>query len=155
MKLILGSDKAGFGLKKELQEYLSDRFELIEVGSEHADHAVPFIDVASDAARRLQNGEGKLGILICGTGMGMTQVAGKFKGIRAACTESVYTAKMARVINDSNVLCMGGWVVGPMMAKAMADVFLETEFVSGIEEWRKEWLLNAKKNFLALEDTLY
>ena len=103
----------------------------------------------------IQDGSADLGILICGTGMGMSQVANKFKGVRAACVESAYAAKMCRVINDSNILCMGGWMIAPTLGIAMVDEFLGAEFTVGVEEWRKEWLKNAKAEFGKLEEEIY
>ena len=87
--------------------------------------------------------------------MGMAQVAGKFKGVRAACCENVYSAKMCRVINDSNILCMGGWMIAETLGIAMTEAFLNAEFTVGVEEWRKAWLENAKNEFIKLEDEIY
>ncbi len=78
----------------------------------------------------------------------MSQVANKYKGIRAACVESVYAAGKCRAINDSNVLCMGGWLIGPEMGIEMSKAFLQTEFTQGVEEWRRRHLENAKKSSL-------
>lgn len=155
MKLILGSDKSGFPLREALREHLAgEGYELLLLGPENEEQAVPFYEVAQEAAKAIQNGEAERAILVCGTGTGMCQVANKFKGIRAACVESEYSARMARVINDSNVLCMGGWIVAPAMGIVMADAFLNARFVEGVEEWRGEWLQNAKTAFLALEDEM-
>lgn len=156
MKLILGSDKSGYPLRKALEEQLTRLgYELTLLGPESADQAVPFYEVAPKAAQLIQSGEVQRGILICGTGMGMAQVAGKFQGIRAACVESVYAARMCRVINDSNLLCMGGWVIAPEMAIAMTEAYLAAEFVVGVEDWRKAWLENAKSQIAALEEGIY
>ena len=87
--------------------------------------------------------------------MGMAQVANKFKGVRAACVESVYAARLCRAINDSNLLCMGGWLIGPEMGLEMSRIFLGTEFKQGLEEWRQRHLENAKQQFAALEDQIY
>ena len=85
----------------------------------------------------------------------MSQVANKYKGIRAACVEGIYGARMCRAINDSNVLCMGGWIVAPELGIEMVKVFLQTEHTEGVEEWRKDFLKNAKQQFLKLEDDIY
>jgi ribose 5-phosphate isomerase B len=153
--LILGSDRSGFSLRRALEPWLREQGWAITVlGPEQADQAVPFYEVAAAAARAVQAGAERA-VLICGTGMGMAQVAGKFQGVRAACAESVYSAKMARAVNDSNVLCLGGWLIAPELAKEMTRVFLRTEFTEGLEEWRGAWLQTAKETIAALEAQLY
>lgn len=155
MKLVIGSDKSGYELRCALEKHLDELgIEYISFGPKNAEEAVPFFEVAPLAAKAIQNGKADLGVLICGTGMGMSQVANKFKGIRAACVESVYAAKMCRVINDSNLLCLGGWMLAPNLAIAMLDEFLNAEFTVGVEPWRKEWLENAKEKFERLEESL-
>lgn len=156
MKIVLGSDKSGYGLRTKIEAHLTQLgHELTVFGPRDKEEAVPFFKVAPEAARMIQTGEADIGILICGTGMGMSQVANKFKGIRAACVENVYSAKMCKVINDSNILCMGGWTTAPELGIAMTDAFLEAEFVTGVEEWRVAWLQNAKNEFMKLEDEIY
>jgi len=156
MKIVIGSDKSGYSLKEAIKAYLKENnYEFIEIGTTNPDVGVPFFKVAPEAAQLIQDGKADRGILICGTGMGMSQVANKYKGIRAACVESVYAARMCRAINDSNVLCMGGWIIAEIMGIEMTKAFLETEFTQGLEEWRQEFLKNAKKEFAALEDSIY
>ena len=156
MRIVIGSDKSGYNLKEAIKNYLKGKnYEIIEVGTTQPDVGVPFYKVAPEAAQLIQEGKADRGILICGTGMGMSQVANKYKGIRAACVESLYAARMCRAINDSNILCMGGWVIGENMGIEMAEVFLETEFTQGLEEWRQEFLKGAKKEFEGLEDEIY
>ena len=86
-----------------------------------------------EARKALQRGEAKRAFLFCGTGMGMSLIANRFKGVRAAAVESVFAAKMCRTINDANVLCMGQMIWGDMMAVAAADAFLDTKFTEGLE----------------------
>ncbi len=156
MKIVIGSDKSGYPLRKALEKHLEEKgIELIVYGPQDENEAVPFYEVAPKAAEDIQKGNAERGILICGTGMGMSQVANKFKGVRAACVENVYSAKMCRVINDSNILCMGGWMIAETLGIAMVDAYLEARFVTGVEEWRKAWLENAKAEFGKLEDRIY
>ena len=156
MKLIIGSDKSGFILKEVIKGWLqSENIPYREIGTLNPEQGVPFFKVAPEAVKAIQAGEAEQAILICGTGMGMSQVANCYKGMRAACVESVYAARMCRAINDSNILCMGGWVIGPEMGLEMAKVFLKTGFTEGLEAWRKEFLEGARKEFAALEDTIY
>ena len=155
IKIALGSDKSGFQLKEVVKANLIEEgYQIIEVGTVDVEKPFPFYDTAPLVCTLLQKGEADMGILICGTGMGMSQVANKFSGIRAACVESLYGARMSRAINDSNVLCMGGWVITERIGVEMANVFLETEFTQGLEEWRKEFLRSAKQKFLKLENEL-
>ena len=155
MKIVIGSDKSGYPLRKVLENYLNEKgIELTVYGPENEDEAVPFYEVAPLAARDIQNGKADLGILICGTGMGMAQVANKFKGIRAAVVESTYSAKMSKIINDSNILCMGGWMIAGELGIKMTEEFLNAQFTVGVEEWRKAWLENAKKEFQKLEEEM-
>jgi len=156
MKIVIGSDKSGYSLKEAIKAYLKENnYEFIEIGTTNPDVGVPFFKVAPEAAQLIQDGKADRGILICGTGMGMAQVANKYKGIRAACVESLYAARMCRAINDSNVLCMGGWIIAENMGIEISKIFLETGFTQGLEEWRQEFLKNAKKEFEALEDKIY
>ena len=155
-KIVIGSDKSGYPLRVEIEKHLAELgHEVIVYGPKDAEEAVPFYEVAPLAAKEIQSGNAERGILICGTGMGMSQVANKFKGVRAACVENAYSAKMCRVINDSNILCMGGWMIAPTLGITMVDEFLNASFTVGVEEWRKAWLSNAKAKFGELEDEIY
>lgn len=155
-KIVIGSDKSGYTLKEALKTYLKEAgIDFLEIGTVDPELGVPFFKVAPEACNMLRAGMADRAILICGTGMGMSQVANKYKGIRAACVESVYAARMSRAINDSNVLCMGGWVIAPEMGLEMAKVFLDTEHLEGLEPWRQEFLKKAKTAFETLEDEIY
>jgi len=156
MKIILGSDKSGFPLKEAIKAYFNaENIEYIEIGTTDINSPFPFFTVAPAACEKIQKGEAEKAILICGTGMGMSQVANKFKGVRAACVESLYSAKMCRAVNDSNVLCLGGWLIAPEMGVELVKAFLGTEFTQGLEEWRQDFLKNAKAEFAAIEDNIY
>lgn len=156
MKLVIGSDKSGFALKESIKKYLLEQgMEFEEVGTVNPEIGVPFYAVAPQAAKLVQAGRADRGILICGTGMGMSQVANKYKGIRAACVESVYAAKLARAVNDSNILCMGGWFIAPELGLEMVKTFLATKHTQDLEEWRQKFLIDAKEKFQNLEDEIY
>ncbi len=144
MKLIIGSDKSGFMLKESITAYLQEQnISYVDVGTTDIEQPKPFFNVVPVAVKMMENPVNDRAILICGTGMGMSQVANKFKGIFAACCESVFAAKMCRAINNSNVLCLGGWIVGPEMGVEMTKVFLNTEHTQDLEEWRKDFLKKA------------
>jgi ribose 5-phosphate isomerase B len=144
LKIVMGSDKSGFILKESVKEYLINKgIEVEDLGTQNVENPMPFFEVAPVVAKKVAKEPGQKAILICGTGMGMSQVANMFDGVYAACCESVYAARMCRAINNSNILCMGGWVIGPEMGIEMADAFLHTEFMQGLEEWRQKFLKNA------------
>lgn len=136
-KLFIGSDKSGFTLKEAIKAYLlENKYEVVDVGTTDENAPLPFFQVAENGAKRLQNKEFDRGILICGTGMGMSIVANKHEGVHAAACESVYAAEKCRAINDANVLCMGGWVIAPIMGIEMTRTFLNTGFTQNLEDWR-------------------
>lgn len=151
MKLAIGSDKSGYALKTAIANYLTENgIEFTDLGIT-LDAPKPYVETAKKFGEGFKHGEFDKGILICGTGMGMAIIANKFEGIYAACCESVYAAKMARAINNANVLTMGGWIIGPEMGVAMAKAFLSTEWLEDLEDWRKEFLTNSSKTFKQVE----
>ena len=136
-KIFIGSDKSGFALKESVKAYLKENdFDVTDIGTTDEEKPFPYYEVAQTGALKIQNKEFERGILICGTGMGMSIVANKHEGVHAAACESVYAAEKARAINDCNVLCMGGWVVAPIMGVEMSKVFLNTTFTQNLEDWR-------------------
>lgn len=149
-KLFIGSDKSGFQLKEAVKAYLiENNYDIEDVGTLDEEKPLPFFAVAEIGAKRLQNKEFDRGILICGTGMGMSIVANKHEGVHAAACESVYAAEKCRAINDANVLCMGGWVIAPVMGVEMAKTFLNTGFTQNLEDWRAR---NIEKARIAVRD---
>lgn len=144
-KLFIGSDKSGFSLKEAVKSYLiENNYDVTDVGTTDENAPLPFFEVAENGAKRLQNKEFDRGILICGTGMGMSIVANKHEGVHAAACESVYAAEKCRAINDANVLCIGGWVIAPIMGVEMAKTFLNTGFTQNLEDWRARNIENAR-----------
>ena len=144
MKVALGSDKSGFLLKEAIKTYLTEQgIEFEDMGTQDLEHGKPYYEAAPVVARAVQSGKFDRGILICGTGMGMSLVANKFDGIYAACVESVYGAKMCRAINNANILTMGGWIIDPEMGVEMVKAFLNTGFTQDLEPWRAEFLTKA------------
>lgn len=132
--IVFGSDHAGFGLKNVLMEHLSGRFEIIDVGVhslESCDYPVMAGKLAVEVLRIKA-----MGILICGSGIGVSITANRFEGIRAALCTNEYMARMSRMHNDANVLCMGERILGIDLAKAITDAFLDTEFEAGRHQRR-------------------
>jgi ribose 5-phosphate isomerase B len=144
-KIFIGSDKSGFALKEAIKHYLyENNYEAEDIGTIDEENAVPFFEVAEKGAKLIQNKTYERGILICGTGMGMSIVANKHEGVYGAACESVYAAEKCRAINDANILCMGGWIIAPIMGVEMAKAFLNTKFTENLEDWRAKNLEKAR-----------
>ncbi len=156
MKLAIGSDKSGFSAKEAIKNYLKEcGADFEDLGTLDEEHVQPYYAVANKIAPLVQNGTFDRAILICGTGAGMSVVANKYKGVYAVACEGVYSARMARAINGANVLCMGGWIVGPEMAVDMTKAFLNTEWLEGLEDWRQVNLRKFNAQVQAIEDEIY
>ena len=129
-KIIIGCDHGGYNRKLEIIAHLSKLgYEVTGVGCNSTD-SCDYPEYASALCRRIQNGEFELGILVCGTGIGMSIAANKHKGIRAACCSDVFSARLTREHNDANVLCFGQRVVGIGLALDLVDAFLEAEYAN-------------------------
>ena len=156
MKIAIGSDKSGFAVKEALKAYLAESgVEFDDLGTQDLDHVMPYYAVANKVAPLVQQGEYDKAVLICGTGAGMSVVSNKFKGVYAVACEGVYSAKMARAINNAKILCMGGWIVGPEMAVEMVKTFLATEWCQDLEDWRKENMKKFAVQVAAIEERVY
>ena len=126
--LALGCDHGGYELKQEIKKYLEERhIEYRDFGCDSTD-SVDYPVYAKKVCRAITNGECDKGILICGTGIGISITANKFKGIRAALCTDCFFAEATRLHNDANVLALGGRVVGPGLAIKIVDTFLNTPF---------------------------
>ena len=132
MKLAIGNDHSALAIKAEVVEHLNDRgdVELVDVGtnsSESFDYAISGYRVA----RLVADGEVDGGILICGTGVGISLAANKVHGIRACVCSEPYSAELSKRHNNSNIICFGARVVGPEVAKQIVDAWLDAEFEGG------------------------
>ncbi|HVE86829.1 MAG TPA: ribose 5-phosphate isomerase B [Myxococcales bacterium] len=144
MKIAIASDHAGLELKKELALALSERGHEPRDFGTHSGDSVDYPDFASQVAKAVQSGECGLGVLICGTGIGMSIVANKYRGVRAALCHTEFEAKMARQHNDANVLCLGQRVTGGGVARSVLDAFLEARFEGGRHERRVQKIRDAE-----------
>jgi ribose 5-phosphate isomerase B len=134
--ILIGSDHAGFSLKTFLKEVMEqDGLQIVDVGCA-ADISCDYPDYARLLCERIQSGEAPRGVLICGTGLGMSMAANRFRGIRAALCTSEYQARMSRAHNDANVLIIGGRVTGVEMALSILRTWLETSFEGGRHQRR-------------------
>lgn len=139
MDMILGADHAGFNLKETCKAYLGTRSEYIitDVGVFAGDSS-DYPKIAHKVAQAVAKGDHNRGILICGTGLGMSIVANRYKGVRAALCQGLFTTRMSRLHNDANILVMGGRVIGEGLALEMVDCFLSTSFEGGRHQMRLE-----------------
>ena len=135
-KLVLASDHAGFYLKNALVKLFTEAgYDVIDCGTD-SDASCDYPVFAEKLCAKINSGEAELGILCCGTGIGMSMAANKVKGIRAACCSDIFSAKFTRLHNDANVLCMGARVIGAGLACELVDVFINTEFEGGRHQRR-------------------
>ena len=132
--IVFGSDHAGLGLKNILMEHLAGRCEAVDVGT-HSLESCDYPLIAGKLAGEVLS-RGALGILICGSGIGVSITANRFPGIRAALCANEYMARMSRMHNDANVLCLGERIIGVDLAKAIVDAFLNTPFEGGRHQRR-------------------
>lgn len=130
-RVIIGCDHGGFTLKKELIPFIEALgYEPIDIGC-YDENSVDYPDVAFSLAERVASGEFEKGIIICGTGIGVSICANKVKGIRCALCTDEAMARLTREHNDSNVLALGGRIVGSELAKGIVKAWLETGFSQG------------------------
>ncbi|MGI5989298.1 MAG: ribose 5-phosphate isomerase B [Lachnospiraceae bacterium] len=126
--LAIGSDHGGYLLKQEIMKHLkAEGKEFTDVGC-YDEKSVDYPVYAKKVTEKIQDGSCELGILVCGTGIGMSMAANKEKGIRAAAVSDCYSAEKTREHNNANVLCLGGRTIGPDLACKIVDCFLSTPF---------------------------
>ena len=136
MRIAIGCDHGGLDHKNAIVEHLKNRgFEVKDSGI-YENHSVDYPDIAVKVCKDITPGECELGILVCGTGIGMSLAANKVKGIRAAAVSEHFSAKYTRLHNNSNVLCLGGRVIGVGTALELVDLFVDTKFEGGRHETR-------------------
>ena len=130
-KIVIGSDHAGYELKKKVMEHLNEcGIEVTDVGTDSTT-SCHYPVFAHRVCEKIQNGEFELGILVCGTGIGMSMAANKHKGIRAAACSDTFSARLTREHNNANVLCFGERVVGMGLAFDLVDNFIDAEYQGG------------------------
>jgi ribose 5-phosphate isomerase B len=148
MQIGLACDHAGFELKEEIKAFLkSTGFEPIDLGT-FTEDSVDYPDYGILVAEKVSRGEMEKGILICGTGIGMSIVANKFPGVRAALVNDLYSSRCSREHTDANILVIGGRIVGKELAKEIVKLWLDTPFAGGRHKRRLEKIEAVeKKNF--------
>lgn len=134
--IVIGCDHAAYELKNKVIAHLKEKgYTVLDVGTNSGD-SCNYPDFAHAACQKIQDGEAPLGILICGTGIGMCIAANKHRGIRAAVCSDTFSARLTRQHNDANVLCFGARVVGEGLAMDLVDAFLDAEYMGGKHQVR-------------------
>lgn len=153
MKVIVGADQAGFNLKEAIKKDLQKRgYEIVDVTPEQP---LLFQKVARAVAQGVQNAEAERGIAICGTGMGVSIICNKHRGVYAALCESVYQAKRAKTVNNTNVLCMGGFIIGDEMGIEMTNAWLTAKHLKGLEPEMKKIVAEEFDELVKLEEEIF
>lgn len=126
--IVLGADHGGYELKNTIKSHLESKgYTVLDVGTNTSD-SCDYPIFADRLCKKIQDGDADLGILVCGTGIGMSIAANKHKGIRAACCSDTFSARLTRLHNNANVLCIGARVVGAGLGIDLVDEFVDAEF---------------------------
>lgn len=139
-RIYIGCDHAALHMKNDIVGYLNDKGYDVEDMGTYTPDSIDYPTYAEKVSKAVVADKGTLGILICGTGIGMSIAANKVKGVRAAAVSEVYSAILTRRHNDANVLCMGARVIGIETAKMIVDGFLETEYEGGRHQRRVDMI---------------
>ena len=136
MSVVIGSDHGGFGLKETLLTHQKEKgIEVVDVGC-YDTNSVDYPDIAEKACAKVTSGECEWGILVCGTGIGISMAANKVRGIRCALVSNEYSAEMTKRHNNANFIAFGGRVTGPDLAKNIVDAYINAEFEGGRHQKR-------------------
>jgi ribose 5-phosphate isomerase B len=128
-KIVIGGDHRGYPLKEQIKKALSGKYEIIDAGAFNEEPS-DYPDIASEVVKHIQSGECEKGILICGSGVGASVAANKFKNIRAAVCHDTFSAHQGVEDDSMNLLCLGGGIVGGSLAAEIIDTFLKAKFKS-------------------------
>jgi ribose 5-phosphate isomerase B len=152
MTIAIASDLSGFPLKQEIVKHLQEKkIEVLDFGIESADKPQPYFIQAPKVAKAIQSGKAEKGILICGTGQGMAIVANKFKGIYACVVDDIFSGERAKIINNANIITMGGWITAPFLGCEIVDAWLAMKFTQKME-FKHDFLANAFSKVQELEE---
>jgi ribose 5-phosphate isomerase B len=147
MTIVIGCDHGGLEHKNAIKEHLEERgFTVTDCGI-YEQKSVNYPEIAEKVALEIVNKKAELGILVCGTGIGMSLAANKIKGIRAAAVSEHFSAKYTRLHNNSNILCLGGRVIGVGTALELVDLFVDTEFEGGRHQTRVDMITDIENRY--------
>jgi len=150
--IVIASDLSGFPLKKAITEYLQGRddIELIDLGIESEKKPAPYFEQAAKVAEVVSAGKADKGILVCGTGQGMAIVANKHKNVYACVVDGVFSGERAKIVNDANVITLGGWITAPFLGLEIVKAWLSMQFAQKMEP-KKDFLANSLKYVREIE----
>lgn len=143
--LAIGSDHGGYELKEHIKKYLDEKGVAYKDFGCYDESSVDYPDIAEAVCKSINDGESENGILVCGTGIGISIAANKIDGIRAAHCHDVYSAEMTKRHNNANVICMGGRVIGRELAFKIIDAWLGAEFEGGRHQTRIDKIHDLEK----------
>ncbi len=129
--ILIGSDHAAYQMKETIKTYLENQGHTVQDVGPHGIESVDYPDFGIEVATAISSGKQKRGILMCGTGLGMSMVANRFPAVRAALCNDIFSAALSRQHNDANILVLGGRVIGDVLAEEIVKVWLSTEFEGG------------------------
>ena len=146
MKIAMGADHGGFSLKETIKQHLEEQgHEILDLGT-YDTASCHYPVYAEKVARAVAAGQAERGILVCGTGIGMSIAANKIPGIRAAAVSDCFTAQATREHNDANILCLGERTVGPGLALRIVDTYLAAQFQGGRHQTRLDMIAALEKD---------
>lgn len=153
MKLAIASDLSGYPLAREIVKHLKENHpevQVVDFGIESPDAPQPYFIQAPKVAKAVQKGEVEKGILVCGTGQGMAIVANKHKGVYACVVDDLFSGERAKIVNNANVITLGGWITAPFLGAQIVDAWLSVAFTQKME-FKKDFLTNAFNKVIELE----
>ena len=152
MKIAIASDLSGFPLKEAIVKHLREKnYDVTDFGIPDDREPQPYFIQAPKVAQAIQKGEATHGILVCGTGQGMAIVANKFKGIYACVVDDIFSGERSKIINNANIITLGGWVTAPFLGCEIVDAWLAVNFTQKME-FKKEFLSNAFNEVQKIEE---
>ena len=153
IKIAIASDLSGLPLKQAIAAHLKERAdtELIDFGINDPEHPQPYTIQAPKVATAVQSKDADRGILICGTGQGMAIVANKHKGVYACVADGIFSGERGKIINDANVITLGGWITAPFLGVQIVDAWLSVKFAEKME-FKKDFLMENFNRVKAIED---
>lgn len=147
MKYAIGGDHGGFELKEKIKEYLESKGHIAVDYGTFDETACNYPDIALKVGEAIKDGEQSLGILICGTGIGISMAANKIPSVRAAVCSDYFSAKYTRLHNDANIICFGARTIGAGVAQEMAEIFLNTPFEGERHKIRVDLITEIEKKY--------
>lgn len=151
--IAIASDLSGFPLKQAIVEHLqqNEGYSILDFGIDSPEAPKPYFEQAPKVAEAVQQGRADKGILICGTGQGMAIAANKHKGIYACVVDDIFSGERAKIVNNANVITLGGWITAPFLGTQIVDAWLSMQFTQKME-FKRDFLTNAFHQVQALED---